>query len=150
MPTKSNARRLDPGPHQTLTSSPHGARLPKTLDTLAAQALAKNLDKGSTGRLYVMTSAGTAGTGSAEVSVYVHAAARGRGVGLALLRAVIDAAPNAGISHLLARIESSGLASLRLHAAAGFERVGTLHRVGEKFGRVLDVVFMEKLLEGPS
>jgi hypothetical protein len=46
--------------------------LPKTLDTLAAQALTKNLEKGATGRIYVTTSAGAAGSGSVEVSIHVQ------------------------------------------------------------------------------
>ncbi len=82
----------------------------------------------------------------AEVSVYVHRDQRAAGIGTALLSELVRVAPSVGIRHLLARIESSGEASLRLHARHGFERVGTLHDVAEKFGRVLDVVLMERRL----
>jgi phosphinothricin acetyltransferase len=40
-------------------------------------------------------------------------------------------------------------ASLRLHAAFGFERVAHLRQVGFKFGRWLDVAYLELLLDGP-
>ena len=35
-------------------------------------------------------------------------------------------------------------ASIALHAAVGFRHVGTLTEVGEKFGRLLDVVYMQR------
>lgn len=84
----------------------------------------------------------------AEVSVYVHADHRAQGVGRVLLGHLVAVAPSCGVFHLLARIESTGAASLALHTACGFVRVGTLHRVAEKFGRVLDVVLMEQVLDG--
>ncbi len=84
---------------------------------------------------------------TAEVSVYVHRRARGRGLGRALLADLIDRARAAGHAVLLARICSEGQASLRLHESLGFVPVGTMHRVGEKFGRVLDVELCELLLE---
>lgn len=80
----------------------------------------------------------------AEVSVYVHREHRASGLGTALLGELVRTAPTVGVRHLIARIESTGEASLRLHARHGFERVGTLHEVAEKFGRVLDVVLMER------
>ena len=83
----------------------------------------------------------------AEVSVYIHAAHRGCGHGRALLQHLVAVAPSCGVLHLLARIEGSAKPSLALHAAAGFERVGTLRRVGEKLGRVVDVVLMERVLD---
>lgn len=86
----------------------------------------------------------------AEVSVYVHRDHRATGIGASLLGELVRIAPTVGIFHLVARIESSGEASLRLHARHGFERVGTLHEVAEKFGRVLDVVLMERRLGNAS
>ncbi|MFZ9888507.1 MAG: GNAT family N-acetyltransferase [Myxococcota bacterium] len=76
---------------------------------------------------------------SAEVSVYVHHAHRGRGVGRLLLQALIEAGAEAGLLGLMARITSDSDASRRLHRSLGFVHSGTLHRIGEKFGRVLDV-----------
>lgn len=84
---------------------------------------------------------------AAENSVYVHAEHRGRGVGRMLLEAVLDRAPGSGVKVVLARIETSGVASRALHIACGFVSVGVMHRVGEKFGRVLDVELFERSLE---
>ncbi|MFG0275029.1 MAG: GNAT family N-acetyltransferase [Phycisphaerales bacterium] len=80
---------------------------------------------------------------AAEVSVYVRHDAQGRGVGRALLAELIRLGRDAGLGVLLARMESTREGSRRLHESLGFVRIGTLHRVGEKFGRVLDVDIYE-------
>jgi L-amino acid N-acyltransferase YncA len=85
---------------------------------------------------------------AAEVSVYVHPDHQSRGIGRTLLAALVDAGRQAGLGVLLARIETSGTASLRLHEAAGFRRFGTMRRVGEKFGRILDVELLDLHLDG--
>jgi phosphinothricin acetyltransferase len=85
---------------------------------------------------------------AAEVSVYVHPERRGRGTGRALLAELIAQGRRAGLGVLLARIESSGRVSLALHRAHGFRAVGTMHGVGEKFGRILDVELLELPLDG--
>ena len=81
---------------------------------------------------------------TAESSTYVHRDHRRRGIGKDLLVRLIDAARSAGLKVLLARITAESTASLEMHASpAGFQRVGTLHGVGEKFGRILDVEILE-------
>ena len=47
---------------------------------------------------------------------------------------------------MFAKIVDGHEASIRLHEALGFERVGTEREVGRKFGRWLDVVLLQKLL----
>jgi len=47
---------------------------------------------------------------------------------------------------MVAEIDAANPASLRLHARLGFERAGTLREVGIKFGRWLDLVFMQRFL----
>jgi phosphinothricin acetyltransferase len=83
-----------------------------------------------------------------ENSVYVAAAAHRRGVGSALLAALGDAAREAGFREMIAVIGdgSGNIASRRLHAACGFRDVGLLTNVGRKFGRWLDVAYMQKTL----
>jgi phosphinothricin acetyltransferase len=81
-----------------------------------------------------------------EDSVYIHPGHRGRGLGRMLLQALLARARAAGLGVVLARIETSGTASLALHRHAGFERIGVMHQVGEKFGRLLDVELLELLL----
>lgn len=85
---------------------------------------------------------------TAENSVYVSAAARGRGVGKALLDELLARARGAGIAVVLARIAEGNPASIRLHDRAGFRTVGVMRRVGEKFGRILDVTLMDLHLDG--
>jgi phosphinothricin acetyltransferase len=82
-----------------------------------------------------------------EDSVYVAADQRGRGIGKRLLAALIVAARERGFHAIIAGIDAEGEASVRLHEAFGFERVAYLKEVGYKFGRWLDVVLMELLLE---
>jgi phosphinothricin acetyltransferase len=84
---------------------------------------------------------------AAEVSLYVRHDAQGRGVGRALLAELIRLGAEAGLGVLLARMESTREASRRLHESLDFVRIGTLHRVGEKFGRILDVDIYERHLD---
>ena len=82
-----------------------------------------------------------------EHSVYVRADCRGAGLGAALLLALVERAQAAGKHAMVAAIEAGNEASLRLHARCGFESAGTLRQVGTKFGRWLDLAFMQRLLD---
>ena len=84
-----------------------------------------------------------------EDSVYVSPDARGRDVGRAVLTAVIAACEARGVRQLLAIIGDSGNeGSIGLHSALGFERTGVSHSVGFKHGRWVDIVHMQKALNG--
>jgi phosphinothricin acetyltransferase len=67
-------------------------------------------------------------------------------VGGLLTAALEDAARKAGHRVILGRIEAGNTASLELFARAGYRTVGVMHQVGEKFGRQLDVVLVERVL----
>ena len=85
-----------------------------------------------------------------ETSVYVSPDAQRTGIGHALLTAVISTARTAGFRQLIAVIGDSGnTASIALHAICGFEAAGLLKQVGEKFGKRLDVVMMQRDLGAP-
>lgn len=79
-----------------------------------------------------------------EHSVYVHAGRRRSGVGSALVAALIERARAAGKHVIIGGIEGQNHASLRLHRRAGFIEVGRMPGIGEKFGRRLDLVFVQK------
>jgi L-amino acid N-acyltransferase YncA len=83
-----------------------------------------------------------------ENSIYVRADLRGRGIGCALLPALIDRAEALGKHVMIAGIERSNDASLRLHARFGFQPGGVLREVGFKFGRWLDLVLVQRPLAG--
>lgn len=81
---------------------------------------------------------------TAELSVYVAGHHRRRGVGKALVAATLDHGRNHGLRVVLARIScGEGPGSRMLHESLGFTLVGTMHRVGHKHGRVLDVDLLE-------
>ena len=86
-----------------------------------------------------------------EDSVYVGSHAKGRGVGRALLGRIMGACEAAGMRQMLAVIGDSGnAASIKLHAAMGFERAGLLPAVGRKHDQWVDVVIMRRALDGGS
>ena len=84
---------------------------------------------------------------AAENAVYVHRDHRGRRVGHLLLAELIRLAPQRDIHVLLARIVEGNPASIALHEAHGYQTIGLMRRVGEKFGRVLDVRLMDRHLD---
>ena len=84
---------------------------------------------------------------AAEVSIYIHRDARGRGLGRALLGALIQRARAIGLGVLLARIVGTGGASNRLHESLGFTHIGSMRRVGQKFGKILDVELYDLQLD---
>jgi L-amino acid N-acyltransferase len=83
---------------------------------------------------------------TAENSVYVAADRRREGCGRALLDALVGEARAMELHAIVAGIDAESEASLRLHEAFGFREVARFREVGFKFGRWLDVVFMELLL----
>ena len=68
--------------------------------------------------------------GVVEHSVYVDPAAQGRGVGRALLDALIASTEAAGVWTIQSGVFPENAPSLALHAAAGFDVVGTRRRLG--------------------
>ena len=84
-----------------------------------------------------------------EDSVYVAPDAVGQGVGKALLSAVITQCETLGLRQMAAVIgDSANAASIGLHRACGFEMKATLPALGFKFGRWVDVVWMQRALNG--
>jgi len=81
-----------------------------------------------------------------EHSVYVHQDKRGQGISKLLLSEIIALAKAAGLHALIAGVDSENEVSLLLHHKFGFEQVARFKQVGFKFGRWLDLVFLELLL----
>ncbi|PWB32964.1 GNAT family N-acetyltransferase [Pseudomonas sp. SDI] len=81
-----------------------------------------------------------------EHSVYIRADQRGNGLGPALMLALIERARACGKHVMVAAIESGNAASVRLHQRLGFTQNGSMPQVGVKFGRWLDLTFMQLIL----
>jgi L-amino acid N-acyltransferase len=83
---------------------------------------------------------------SVEHSVHVRADCRGQGVGRALVIALRDRATEMGKHVMIAGIDADNAVSIGLHGSLGFTRVGHFHEVAFKFGRWLDLIFMQCML----
>lgn len=83
---------------------------------------------------------------SVEHSVYVRNDQRGKGLGPRLMEALIERARSGGKYVMVAAIESGNQASIRLHERLGFVTTGQMPQVGIKFGRWLDLTFMQLAL----
>lgn len=83
---------------------------------------------------------------SVENSIYIHHEHRRKGLGAAILTDQIRRAREAGHHTILALIDSGQAGSVGLHERFGFARVAHLKQVGFKFGKWLDVVYMQLML----
>lgn len=84
-----------------------------------------------------------------EHSVYVHQDSRGTGVGSLLMRALIDMARGQGHHVMIGVLDGDNHASVAFHQSLGFHEVGRLPQVARKFGRWLDAVFVQLMLDSP-
>lgn len=82
-----------------------------------------------------------------EHSVYVRGDQRGEGLGKTLVVAIIEEARRLGKHVMVAGIESENVGSIRLHEKLGFVHVGQMPQVGAKFGRWLDLTFLQLSLD---
>jgi L-amino acid N-acyltransferase len=85
-----------------------------------------------------------------EHSVHVRADVRGRGIGRALVEALFPLALSLGKHVMIGGIDAENSASIRFHERLGFEPVAHFREVGNKFGRWLDLVFMQHFLDRPG
>jgi L-amino acid N-acyltransferase YncA len=87
---------------------------------------------------------------SVEHSVHVRADARGKNVGRLLVEALFPLAAAQGKHLMIGAVDAANEGSIRFHERLGFERVGHFKEVGHKFGRWLDLVFMQRFLDSPG
>ena len=81
---------------------------------------------------------------TAEFSFYVDRDYQRRRIGTHLADAILHVAHSNDLHTILALIEETNVASLRICHRLGFETVGRLHEVGHKFGRWLNVQIVQK------
>jgi phosphinothricin acetyltransferase len=83
---------------------------------------------------------------SVEHSVHVRADCRGQGIGRALVQELLSRAAGLGKHVMIAGIDADNAVSIGLHRSLGFTDAGHFHEVAFKFGRWLDLVFMQCIL----
>jgi L-amino acid N-acyltransferase YncA len=84
---------------------------------------------------------------TAETGLYVMHDARGRGLGKPLYRALLDELAKRGFRSAVAGIALPNDASIALHRALGFERVGVFRDAGWKMDAWHDVEWWQKRFE---
>jgi L-amino acid N-acyltransferase YncA len=80
---------------------------------------------------------------SVEHSVHVRVDCRGAGIGRHLVTELMSRASAMQKHVMIAGIDADNTASIKLHQSLGFTNVGHFHEVGFKFGRWLDLVFLQ-------
>ena len=86
---------------------------------------------------------------TAEISFYIKEGHQGKGIGKKLLEAIIQEGQKAGLHTVIARITEGNEASIHLCESVGFEHIGIMKEVGQKFGKLLDVYLMQKIYDTP-
>jgi L-amino acid N-acyltransferase len=81
-----------------------------------------------------------------ENSIYVNSNCRGKGVANELMPPLIKAATELKLHAIVAGIEAENIASIKLHQKFGFEEVAHFKQVGFKFGRWMDLKFLELVI----
>ncbi len=80
---------------------------------------------------------------TAEISVYIHEKYRNKGCGRQLINTLIEMGRKSGLHTIIARLSNENQASLHLFEQLGFQYSGTIKEVGQKFGKLLDVIIMQ-------
>jgi L-amino acid N-acyltransferase len=83
---------------------------------------------------------------SVEHSVHIRADCRRRGIGRELVLALLERAAGMQKHIMIAAIDVDNAASIALHESLGFTVVAHFREVGFKFGRWLDLKFLQRLI----
>lgn len=81
-----------------------------------------------------------------EHTVHIRADGRGRGVGTMLMQGLIRRAIEQDKHVMIGGVDADNEPSLRFHERLGFVRAARLRQVGFKFGRWLDLIFVQRIL----
>lgn len=81
---------------------------------------------------------------TAEVTIYLKDGFGGKGIGKKTLHFIEEKAKNNGIKNLLGIITGDNTGSIALFSKCGYFECANFKNVGEKFGKILDVVGYQK------
>ncbi|WP_332913206.1 N-acetyltransferase family protein [Algoriphagus boritolerans] len=82
-----------------------------------------------------------------EHSIYLTQKAQSKGLGTEMMRQLIDIATDKGFHVMIAGMDSENTGSYQFHERLGFKEVARFSEVGFKFGKWLNLVFMQLILE---
>ncbi len=82
-----------------------------------------------------------------EHTIHVDRDSWGRGVGRSLMEELIDRARRQDVHVIVGAIDGDNVDSIRFHERLGFVETARMPEVGHKFGRWLDLVLMQRILE---
>ena len=82
-----------------------------------------------------------------EHMVYVAPEFQRRGLARTLLLELFPRARALGLHVMLGALDAANAGSIALHEGLGFQKVGLMPQAGYKFGRYLDLLWMQKILD---
>lgn len=84
---------------------------------------------------------------TAELTIHVAADRHGSGVGRGLMDALVERARSDGLHTLVAAVDGANVGSIRFHERMGFVETARMPQVGFKFGRWLDLVLLQRVVD---
>lgn len=85
-----------------------------------------------------------------EHTIHVDERCRGVGVGSALMTELLVRAARGGVHVVVGAVDGANDASLGFHERLGFVEVARMPEVGRKFGRWLDLVFVQRIVDAAA
>jgi L-amino acid N-acyltransferase YncA len=82
-----------------------------------------------------------------EHSVYVTGSHHGKGIGKLLITELIRLAKAQNLHVMIGAIDAANAESIAFHKKFGFSESGVIHQAGFKFGKWLDLLFMQLILK---
>ncbi len=84
--------------------------------------------------------------GTAEIGYFLRHDCTRRGIGKAILDRFVNEAGEIGIGSILASVSSLNEQSINFHLKNGFTECGRFERIGRKFGRDFDLVWLQRIV----